>query len=222
MPSNSITVLPSTQAGATRAINLDWMAGGPTTVRLTALTSQAVASGHFEWTLNDILLTPSTAVIWSWLSTTGVLNSTTQTVLSATSVIDGAALGLQIQSPVAALRFNCTGFTTIGFVTEVMQARGWEARNLTTEGEKAMEPGNRKHRYTYSNGVKALEESKHGRATAFERYGKPEHFSGAPRPKNESGPQAPENKHGAGYSNDVANDWRRGNGMKPNFDRGKR
>jgi hypothetical protein len=125
MPSNTITVLPSTQVAATRAINLDWMAGGPATVRLTALTSQAVASGHFEWTMDDVLLTPSTAIGWSNLSTTGTLNSTASGVISATAVIDGAALGLQIQSPIAALRFNCTGFTTIGFVTEVMQGRGW-------------------------------------------------------------------------------------------------
>lgn len=31
-------------------------------------------------------------------------------------------------------------------------------------------------------------------------------------------PQSPEDDRGPGYANDVPNDWRRGNGMKPGFD----
>ncbi len=125
MPSNPTTVLSSTSTGNSAVVALDWMAGGPTTVRLTAGTSLAVATGHVEWTLDDILKTSSSLVLWAPLSTTGTLNSTASGAISSTSVIDGQALGLSIQSPVAALRFATTAFTTIGFVMTVMQGRGW-------------------------------------------------------------------------------------------------
>jgi hypothetical protein len=64
------------------------------------------------------------------------------------------------------------------------------------------ESGNSKHRRTYSAGIKALEESKHGRATAFERYGKPKYFDSAPPPATDA--TKPEFKEtdgqGPGYS----------------------
>jgi hypothetical protein len=75
------------------------------------------------------------------------------------------------------------------------------------------------HRYSYSGGVKALSKDKWGANKAVERYGalrQPDM-----RPKDVSGPQRlgdPNNLHGPGYHNDTANDWRRGNGMNPNFD----
>jgi hypothetical protein len=126
MPSNPITVAVSTGATTSRAVNLDWMTGGPTTVRLTAGSgsSLAVASGHVEYTTDDILTTPSSAVGWSILSSNG-LGSTAAGVLGASNFIDGNAFAFAVQSPVAGLRFSCTSFTTMGFVMEVLQGRGW-------------------------------------------------------------------------------------------------
>jgi hypothetical protein len=73
-----------------------------------------------------------------------------------------------------------------------------------------MESGNKKHRYTYSGGVKAVENSKWGHNVAVERYGQQPNPN--MRPKDQSQPQSPEDKHGPGYRNDVANDWGRGFG----------
>jgi hypothetical protein len=76
-----------------------------------------------------------------------------------------------------------------------------------------MESGNRKHRYTYSGGIKAVEESKHGRATAFARYGKPQYFDGAPPSKGSPFPKDSEGRPGAKNFNDVPqNSWLRGAG----------
>jgi hypothetical protein len=127
MPSNPTTVLSSTAVGNSAVVALDWMAGGPTTVRVYAPSSLAVATGRVEWTLDDVQQTQSSLVVWSGLSTTGTLNSTTSGFISATAVnvVDGFALGYQIQSPVAALRFHTTAFTTIGFVMQVLAGRGW-------------------------------------------------------------------------------------------------
>jgi hypothetical protein len=130
MPSNPTTVLSSTSVGNSAVVALDWMAGGPTTVRVTAggtTSSLAVATGRVEWTLDDTLTVPSSLVVWTGLSTTGALNSTASGFISATAVnlADGFGLGYQIQSPVAALRFHTTAWTTLGFVMQVMQGRGW-------------------------------------------------------------------------------------------------
>jgi hypothetical protein len=84
------------------------------------------------------------------------------------------------------------------------------------------------HRRTYSSGVKAVEEQKWGRSTAYERYGKPDFLHGAPNPEDRHAPQHPENQHGPKYVNRTPDDWRRGfgkNGVesgegKPNFRRG--
>ncbi len=133
MPSNLVTILATQSSVNFGPVALDWMAGGPVSVRLTSVlgSSLAVASGHIEYTLDDILTTPSTAVTWSVLSSLGTLNSTTLGVWGASNFISsGAPSGVQsggvaIQSPVAGLRFSCTSFTTIGFQFQVLQGRGW-------------------------------------------------------------------------------------------------
>jgi len=126
MPSNPTTVL-TTQASFSGVVALDWMAGGPVSIRLTSVqgSSLAVATGHIQYTLNEILSTPSTAVVWSRLSSLGALNSTTTGIWGSSNFVDNLAGGVAIQSPVAGLRFSCTSFTTMGFVMEVLQGRGW-------------------------------------------------------------------------------------------------
>jgi hypothetical protein len=87
-------------------------------------------------------------------------------------------------------------------------------------------PGNvNKHRYGRDGIGKVVEEQKWGRDKARERYGPLKYEDGAPRPEDRSGPQRlgdPNNLQGPNYNNDVPNDWRRGNGMKPGFDRGRK
>lgn len=79
-----------------------------------------------------------------------------------------------------------------------------------------MDKGNtNKHRQSYGGMKGVVEESKWGRQTAAERYGKPQ--SPNMRPKDMSFPQAKEDQRGPDWADDVANDWRRGNGMRPGF-----
>jgi len=76
-----------------------------------------------------------------------------------------------------------------------------------------------KHRRTYSAGIKAMETEKWGRDTARARYGSLQYEDkGAPSPPIANKPQHRENRQDLPkYDNMTANDWRRGNGMKPNF-----
>jgi hypothetical protein len=81
-----------------------------------------------------------------------------------------------------------------------------------------------KHRYTYSSGIKAVEEQKWGRSKAYERYGVPEFLDGAPNPPDNSRIQSKEFAQGKGYHNDTPSDsWLRASGedatTKPNFDK---
>jgi len=86
-----------------------------------------------------------------------------------------------------------------------------------------------KHRYTYSKGVKAVEEQKWGRNKAVERYGELRDPDMKP-PDGACYPQKLGDKNNLqdkGYSNEVPeNSWLRGGGKGgegyPNFDRGKR
>jgi hypothetical protein len=91
-----------------------------------------------------------------------------------------------------------------------------------------MEKG--KHRYSYS-GISAVEEGKHGREIARQRYGSLDfEKKGAPPPKDASYPQFREDQRGPDWKDDTASDWRRGfgkNGVafaegKPNFQAGIR
>jgi hypothetical protein len=71
-----------------------------------------------------------------------------------------------------------------------------------------------KHRYSYSGGVKAVEESKHGHSVANERYGSLKYQNSAPAaPKDGSRPQSPEDKQASNYRNEVpVSSWLRGGG----------
>jgi hypothetical protein len=80
-----------------------------------------------------------------------------------------------------------------------------------------------KHRQSMSGMKGVVETSKWGADKARERYGKLDQPD--MRPKDMSAPQRlgdPNNLRGPGWKDDVAKDWRRGYGMKPNFDKGKR
>jgi hypothetical protein len=72
------------------------------------------------------------------------------------------------------------------------------------------------HRYSYSGGVRAVEESKWGSNTARERYGSQKYEHGAPRPKDASYPQFKEDQPADKNFNDVAKDWRLGFGKNGN------
>jgi hypothetical protein len=73
-----------------------------------------------------------------------------------------------------------------------------------------MEPGNKKHRYSYSGGIKAVETEKWGRSKAASRYGELQHRDGALQPKG-SPPKDPEGKPAA-HGDISVNSWLRGGG----------
>jgi hypothetical protein len=85
-----------------------------------------------------------------------------------------------------------------------------------------------KHRYTYSTGVKAVEEQKWGRDTAARRYGELKRPD--TRPPDRSEPQFKTDQRGLDWKDDHPKDWVRGFGKggiasaegRPNFQPGYR
>jgi hypothetical protein len=77
------------------------------------------------------------------------------------------------------------------------------------------------HRYSYSEGVRAVEKSKWGHTAARVRYGAPKFEHGAPRPKDASFPQFKEDQPADRSYNDTSG-WVRAEGedatSKPGFD----
>jgi hypothetical protein len=87
-----------------------------------------------------------------------------------------------------------------------------------------VKPDLSKYRNSYSGGVRALNESRWGQATAERRYGPLQYRDGAPAPKDQSGPQRlgdPNNLQGPKYHNNTSG-WVRAEGedatTKPNLD----
>src|SRR5262245_37156939 len=125
MPANLVTITVSS-AGTSRAAALDWMTGGPTSVLISAASTTASATGIVQFTLDDILRTTSTGVLWvSFSSDFRATGSTVTGFTIQASAIYDAPFFSRIESPIAALRVSCTSFSTSGFLMEILQGRGW-------------------------------------------------------------------------------------------------
>src|SRR5262245_12429328 len=66
---------PSQTAGTGQVVALDWMAAGPVTVRLTAMSTTGTAGGRLEMTLQDVTLTSTSTVV---MSSIGASSNATQ------------------------------------------------------------------------------------------------------------------------------------------------
>lgn len=127
MPSNSQSILVSS-VGTSKVIMLDWMTGGPTTVRITAASTTGAApsgGGVLYWTLDDPTAGSTTIgnVVWSPVSST--FGSTAAGVVVTTSGTVDIPYTFQLQVPVAALRFSCSAFSSTSLAIDVLQGRGW-------------------------------------------------------------------------------------------------
>src|SRR5215475_11133121 len=123
MPSNPIRATVSS-AGVSRVINLDWMAGGPTSILLSAGSTTSQATGVLQFTVQDTLTTPSTGLTWTSLSSNfSTFGSTVAGYVIQSSGLADAPFFARIDSPIGGLRLSCTSFTTTGFIMDVMQGR---------------------------------------------------------------------------------------------------
>ena len=125
MPSKPITVVISS-AGTGTQVALDWMRGGSAYVTIQAQsTTGATPSGGgvLQWTLDDITAgstsTATSRVVWNPASS--VYTSTAAGLVIATSNFIDSPFTFVFTPPVAALRFNCSAFSSTSLVMKVLQ-----------------------------------------------------------------------------------------------------
>jgi hypothetical protein len=106
---NTITVTLSS-VGTSRAINLDWMDGSPTAVLVLGASANTTAT--IQYALDDIMLTPSSAV--AWISDP---NSTAAT--SNTSV------AFTYAQPLTAIRLNSSAASGLSPLTMKVTQGSW-------------------------------------------------------------------------------------------------
>ena len=126
MPTTTVLI---SSAGTSRVVALDYMCGGPVSVRLTSpsTTASASAGGVLQYTFNDIqaaaTLQTTTAVLWSGVSSTP--NSTVAALVLTSSQLIDVSYVYTFQNPVAALRFSCSAFSSGGILMDVIQGRSF-------------------------------------------------------------------------------------------------
>ena len=142
MPAPSQTIYVSS-AGTGQVVPLDWMAAGPVTVRLTAMSTTGTAGGRLEMTLNDLMITSTGTVV---MSSIGASSNATQLWLGVSSQGQASFLSTSFLSsgflitmanivdtpmiytftvPIGGLRFNCSGFSSGGIRMDVLQGKGF-------------------------------------------------------------------------------------------------
>ena len=114
MPYDTITLSTagSTVPGASAAVNLNWRGGGPATVSLTWASSSTLGTTQLQYTLDDLQLVTSTAVVWLPVGNSSVASST-PFVITQTNYFD-TGFTQSFAYPIGAVRMFSTGITAGG------------------------------------------------------------------------------------------------------------
>lgn len=107
------TITLSSASLTSPSANLDWRAGLPTTASVVANSSQMTGAVLIEYSLQDLMLTPSSAVVWLPMSSAVDLSSIGST----------GSLGIEITETIAALRLrSSTALSSGSAMLGVLQA----------------------------------------------------------------------------------------------------
>jgi hypothetical protein len=188
----SVTLLSSTVPTTSRA---DWVAGGPTSLKVVLGSTTMTVNGQVQITLDDLLQTASSLVSWVPMSSAayGQLGSTTPFAISSAWADTG--LVYRADGPIAGCRLSCSAMSSSQLVLSVLQGK--------QDSKMA------RH---FINGVER-------------QYGKLKHEARpAAPPQDRSEPQRAGdaiNLRGPDWENDTPIDyWARSGSEMPNFDHG--
>ena len=121
-PNAGSTTANSTTPLTSLSANLNWIGGKPTTVSIFSLSSTSSGAISIQYTLDDILRTPSTSVIWKFTGSSA--GSSTPAVYSASSWYD-TGVTVAFLNPIAAVRMYSSGLDTGTITMKVIQGEGW-------------------------------------------------------------------------------------------------
>jgi hypothetical protein len=107
-------------AGTTIASNLNWIGGKPVTASITIGSSTSSGDCVLQFTLNDLMRTSASAVVWQGFSSA---LGAAATHFSASSIFPDGVLA-SFLSPVCAIRLNSTSVAGT-WTLAVVSGEGW-------------------------------------------------------------------------------------------------
>jgi hypothetical protein len=123
MPYETITLSSAGVPGASGAANLNWLSGKNETISITTNTSSGTGDWIVQVSLDDIMRTPSSLVVWQGLSSNFLTGSFIPTAgyhfTSSTIYPDGILIG--VEWPLAAVRLNSTALSSNTLTLKVLQ-----------------------------------------------------------------------------------------------------
>lgn len=118
MPYQTITL---SSVGTSGIANLDWSGGKPTTVAVSAGSTSMASNYTIQYTLDDIMRTASTSVVW--FSISSAAGSSAQHFTSSLQLDPGGVV-VTFLNPIAAVRINSTALSSTNLQMRVLQGEG--------------------------------------------------------------------------------------------------
>ncbi len=116
----TLTTAASSVPGASTACALNWRNGMPTTVSITASSSQSFV--YIQATYDDIMRVPSSLVTWASI-TTATEGSTSGTSFASSNFSPDAVTHV-FTGPVGAVRMNSSGLGGV-LTMKILQGESW-------------------------------------------------------------------------------------------------
>jgi len=128
MPYQTVTL---SSVGTSPPGVLNWRGGKPTTLTVSAATSQAAGDFYVQFTMDDLQLVGGTSLAtwFGFSSNTYSVENAPALHYNASAVFPGSSnaecVFIPLPSPVAAVRINSTGISAGSLVMNVIQGEGW-------------------------------------------------------------------------------------------------
>ena len=115
------TSLTSVSTTTTTPIALNWIGGKPTTVSVSAASSNASSPFYIQYTLDDLQRVSSGSVLWFGVSSN--IGQPATTYQASASWPDGVTVSFL--NPIAGIRILSTAISSGPLVLKVLQGEGW-------------------------------------------------------------------------------------------------
>jgi len=128
MPYQTITL---SSVGTSAPAALNWRGGKPSTVVVSAASSQAAGDFYVQFTLDDLQLVGGTSLAkwFGFSSNTYSVENAPALHYNASAVFPGSSnaecVFIPLPSPIGAVRINSSGISAGSLVMKVIQGEGW-------------------------------------------------------------------------------------------------
>jgi hypothetical protein len=124
MPLFSTTLSSAAVPGASTACNLNWIGGKMTNISVITNSSQGTGDFSIQFTLQDLMRTPSSLVAWQGFSSSPyqIAGAPASHFTSSTIYPDG--INIPVEAPLCGVRINSTALSSNTLTLLVVQGEG--------------------------------------------------------------------------------------------------